>query len=93
MILRIYTVYDSKVEAYMSPFYCRTDGEAIRAIVAQVRNPEHSFSKFPEDYTLFFMGEFDDQKGRLDPATAPKALGTLLEWSHRDQAMNFNKEV
>lgn len=80
MTLKIFTAYDSKVEAYLQPFFMRSRGEALRAWTELANNPEHLFAKHPADYTLFEVGEYDDTTGKLTPLTAYINLGTALEF-------------
>lgn len=56
MIQKIFAVYDSKVEAFMQPFFMPAKGAAIRAFTDLVNSKDHSFSKYAEDYTLFELG-------------------------------------
>ena len=65
MILKVFTVYDSKAEAYYQPHYNSATGAAIRNFTDAVNNSETTFSKHPEDYTLFEIGTFDDGKGTV----------------------------
>ena len=60
MKLKIYTIYDQKAEAYLPPFYMQNNQMAVRALSDSVNNEEHQFGKYPEDYTLYTLGEFDD---------------------------------
>lgn len=80
MKLKIFTAYDSKVEAYLQPFFMRSTGEAIRAWTELANNSEHLFSKHPADYTLYEIGEYDDTTGHVVPHQAFKNLGTALEF-------------
>lgn len=63
MILQVYSVLDAKVGAYLVPIYMRSRGEAIRAFTGTCQNKESDFARFPEDYALYFLGEFDDSQG------------------------------
>jgi hypothetical protein len=63
MILQMYSIFDSAVKAYLQPFYCRTRGEAIRSFTDAVKNPDGMFNKHALDYTLIYIGVFDDQSG------------------------------
>lgn len=63
MIHKIYTVYDAKAEAYLTPFFAMTNGLALRSFSDAVKDPEHPFCKYAEDYTLFLIGEYDDKTG------------------------------
>jgi hypothetical protein len=85
MILNIFTVFDSKAEAYLPPFYMSSIGQAQRAFTDSVSNPEHQFGKHPEDYTLFLIGNFDDSSCAIDMHTTPVSLGTGIELSSVSQ--------
>lgn len=65
MQLRAFTVYDSKVESYLRPFFMQTPAEAIRAFKETVNDGQSAFSKHPEDYTLLEVGTFDESTGEL----------------------------
>ncbi len=60
MITRIFTVYDEKTEAYLSPFFAMTAGEAERKFSDAVNDPSSMFNKHAADFTLFMIGTFDD---------------------------------
>lgn len=68
MLLKAYTVYDMKVEAYMRPWYCLTNGEAVRTFTDAVNDPGSAFNRHPGDFTLYGIGTFDDTLGVLDSA-------------------------
>lgn len=63
MKLRAFAIRDSKAEAFMRPFFAVTRGIALRSIVDVVSDPNHEMYKHAEDYTLYEVGEFDDQTG------------------------------
>lgn len=71
MLLKMYAVFDVKVNAYDAPFVARTDGEAIRFLERLVNGREHRFSGSPHDFTLFEIGTYDDTSAVLDRFTAP----------------------
>lgn len=79
MVLKVFTVYDSKVAAYKQPIFMRNAGEAIRAILDVMSNSEHPFSKYAEDYTLFELGEYDDDNASFNMELTPKSLAKLNE--------------
>lgn len=62
---RVYTVYDSKAQVYMQPIYFRADGEAVRAFKSSVQQAGHQFALNPGDYTMFCIGEYDDDTARF----------------------------
>lgn len=67
MFLRVFTIYDKKAAAYLTPFFMRTNAEAIRAVQQTASSRESNFSKYPEDFQLVVIGEFDDLTGVVTP--------------------------
>lgn len=79
MNYRVYSVYDDKTEAYLQPFFMPTRGAAIRAITDALENPEHQFARHIEDYVLYELGSWDDQKGLFNQQET-HVLGRLIEF-------------
>lgn len=78
LIKKIYAIYDEKAEAYLQPFFLDTQGQAIRAIVDCLSDPDHNFSRHPADYTLFQVGEFNNELGLI--VEDKKTIGNLVEF-------------
>lgn len=78
-MLKIYTVFDQVAAAYLKPFTLPSDALAIRAFTDAVNTPDHPFNKHPADYTLFYVGEFDETTAIITPETA-HALGNGLSY-------------
>ena len=79
MNLNVYSIFDKAVRAYMRPFFMRTDAEALRAFVADIRSEDSMVGKHPEDYSLFRIGEFDGEVGVLTGTDDPRCLGRAHE--------------
>lgn len=77
--LKMFSVYDSKVEAYTPPFYCRTIGEAMRNWETTCNDGKSMMSNHPADYTLFEVGEYDESTAKVSPLGALKNLGCAIE--------------
>jgi len=77
--VNIYAIYDSKAEAYLAPFTTRNDGLAARMFEAAVNDPSSNFAKWPGDYTLFCVGEFNEHTGQVAPITH-RNLGTAVQY-------------
>lgn len=82
--MRVYSVYDSKAEAYLIPFFASTDAVAMRMFTQAAADPNHNFHQFAADYTLFHIGEWDEEKGSLIPAEAHYNLGNALAMQRMD---------
>lgn len=87
MILKAFTIYDSKAESYLQPFFFNTKGQAIRSFSDAVAEEGHQFRRHAQDYTLFECGEFDQSSGMFTAIT-PVSIGNALEFyveKHGDQ--------
>jgi len=76
MKLNIYTIYDDAAKAYMQPFMFQTDGLAVRAFSDNINSDKsNNISEHPEQFTLFKIGEFDDQAATIATFEPPQMLG------------------
>lgn len=77
----LFAVYDSKSKAYMHPHHALTKGEAIRSLDQAVNDPSKKsmIAQYPGDFTLFALGEFDDQKGDYKNYETNERVMTALE--------------
>lgn len=62
-MLKVFAIYDSKVQAYMTPWFARAAGEASRQFEDLVNDGKSLPSSHPADFTLFEIGEYDETKG------------------------------
>lgn len=79
MLQGIYSVYDSKAQAYLQPFFCPNAAVAIRAFQQAAIDPTHHFHTFAADFTLMQIGEWNELEGTLTMLDAKINLGTALE--------------
>lgn len=82
-MVKLFTVYDSKAEAYMHPFVMRSRGEALRAWESEVNNEQSNFSRFPADFTLFEIGVFDEASGSVTMYESKVSLGVAVEFKKK----------
>lgn len=83
--LLVFAVYDSKAEVYMTPMFFPAKGLAIRTFDDQVNNPDSLLNKHPEDFTLFCIGDYDQDTGLLTPLPTPASLGLAVEFKRSDE--------
>lgn len=74
MIKKVYSIYDSKSGVYTPPFLDFTNASAMRGFQQIVNNKETTVAQNPEDYTLFELGSFDDQKAKYELLATPHSL-------------------
>lgn len=80
MITKLFSVYDSKSEAYMQPFHAPSKGAAIRSFSDCLSDPSHPFAKHPGDYSLFELGSYDDSTASFSILEAKLSLGCGLDF-------------
>lgn len=78
--MNIYSLYDSKVGAYLRPLICRNHGEALRAFAELANDKNSSVGRYPADFTLFYLGSFDDETGGIEVEQSPRSLGIAQEF-------------
>lgn len=67
MKLMILSVFDHKAIAFMAPMFFRAKGEAIRSMMDAVATKDTNFCKYPDDYVMMHIGDFDDESGVITP--------------------------
>lgn len=70
MRYKILAVRDRALDAYGQPFFASSTGGAIRSFADEInRKAEgNQLNKHPEDFDLYYLGEFDDNTGEFDPS-------------------------
>lgn len=87
MIYRMFSVFDSKIESYMQPFFSPTIASGIRAFSDAVHEPNSMLYKHPDDFELRVIGAFHDDTGEIIIETISK-LGTAAEILKESQNEN-----
>ena len=89
MKLKIYSVYDSKAQAYLQPFYMPSRGAALRAWGDAVNDNNGQFKKHAGDYSLFELGEFNDENGTFEIDIQRTNLGNGVEFLERKEPQDI----
>lgn len=88
MIYTVFSIYDSKAEAYLPPFILPKIAQAKRAFADCVNSDSHQFGQNPADYTLFELGQFNDEDGRFMLQRANISLGNGVEYRSEDHPIS-----
>lgn len=76
MQLGVYVVLDKAVGAYLRPFYVRARGEAFRSFSEACNDKNSEFYKHPDDYVLYYLGQYDDNTGLFDCGEAERCISS-----------------
>lgn len=86
MIYGMFSVYDSKAEAFLPPFILPKTSMAQRTFADCANSETHQFGTNPEDYTLMKLGNWDDESAKFEALPTPESLGLALEYAKYDNA-------
>lgn len=78
MLMKICAVHDSKVEAFMTPMFFQTLAQAERSFRDAVNAKDSQFGAHPEDYSLFYLGDYDPTSGALGAVDAPVSVALAV---------------
>jgi hypothetical protein len=79
MIVKVYSVYDSKAKTWEQPQFVVNKGAAARSWYDLVNQQNTQYNKHPEDYTLYEIGQWDDQAGIVTTYEKKESLGIAIE--------------
>lgn len=79
MIIKIFSIFDSKAQAYLPPFLLPNEEMAKRVFRDCANDTNHQFGKHPADYTLFHLGAFSDENGRIETLETPYPICKAIE--------------
>lgn len=83
--LRLCSIYDSKAEQFSPPQVYHNDMLALRAFEGIVNDDKMLIKKYPEDFTLYYIGNLGDSDGRYyvencDESRIPVMVGRAIEY-------------
>lgn len=74
MKTKMFSIYDTKMESYGTPFFMPKRGAAMRAFGDLAKDPKSTIHQHPTDYDLYELAEYDDESGEI-VACKPVNLG------------------
>lgn len=79
---QVFTIRDSKANAYLQPFFMPNEAVATRAMDNCLRDKGHAFYANPEDFALYILGDYDDETGKFVLLDSPQHLFNLVDLSN-----------
>lgn len=73
-MFKVFSIRDSKAEVFYPPFFKKTMGEAERDFMELTRDDKSVVCKYPEDFDLYYVGEFCDQRGVITALETPQHI-------------------
>ncbi len=79
MKLLAFSIFDAAAEAFLPPMFMDTKGMAIRSFADAVNQEDSAFGRHAGDYTLFYIGSFDQLTGSFE-GMVPDSMGNALQF-------------
>ncbi len=76
----IFSVFDSKVGAFLTPFFSPNRATALRSFITACQDSKSDFHRYAGDYTLFELGEWSPEKGEFKQHEAKVNLGLASQF-------------
>ncbi len=80
LCLKVFSIYDSKAESFLQPFFCPNRAVAVRSFTTAAQDARSDFHRYAGDYTLFEIGDFDLEKGAWVEYEAKVNLGLASQY-------------
>lgn len=78
-MMKLFAVRDVKADAFGSPMSISTKGLAIRSFRDACAAPASELARFPEDYMLYELGEYEPNSGKIIPHAIPEFVAAATE--------------
>lgn len=79
--MNLYAMKDMKAQLVSAPFGATNDGVACRMVMESLRDAQSTIAKYPADFELIAVGEYDEHTGALGYMDVRKvvSVATLAE--------------
>lgn len=74
--MKLFSMYDTKAQTFIQPFAETSTIAALRGFEVAVNDGKSTFSRFPDDFCLMELAEFDHETGLITPLISPNNLGS-----------------
>jgi len=74
--MKIFAMYDTKAQTFLQPFPETSTIAALRGFEVAVNEGKSTFSRFPDDFCLMEIADFNQDTGQIIPLTSPNNLGS-----------------
>lgn len=78
--MKAFSVFDKKASAYGVPFFEKNAGMALRSFEQLVGDDRSLVYKYPEDFALYQLADFDDNSGLLVSNENPVHVANATEF-------------
>lgn len=79
MKFQVCVMLDKKARAYAQPFFVTHTDLAVRTFKQAANTPGHQVNAHAEDFSLFYLGTYDDETAYFNLTATPTPLVEALQ--------------
>lgn len=79
MKLDMFTIRDIKATEYARPFFVPNELIARRSVADLASTKDNDVGKYPTDFELYYLGEFDGLSGEIVSLEKPRFVCNVVE--------------
>lgn len=94
--MKIFSMFDTKAGVYIQPFAETSTIAALRGFEVAVNEGKSTFARFPDDFCLMELADFDQNSGEITPHVSPQNLGsarTVLKQHETQNSLPFSPKA
>ena len=91
--MRLYSIYDSKAEQFSPPQVYHNDMLALRGFESIVNDDKMLIKKYPEDFSLYYVGDLGDSDGRYHIESSDESRVPILVGRAVDYVQDVDKDL
>lgn len=80
--LQAYAIKDIQSQLFTNPHFMTNETIALRAFEGACRNPETNFHKYPQDFSLYHVGDYDIVTAKMEAIT-PKQVANATQYTEQ----------
>lgn len=80
----MYAIKDQKSMVFDPPILCHNRGDAVRMFSTVFDNQKSMMARFPNDYMIFELGEYDDNTGVITVHEIPQEVCKLEDLAPKE---------
>lgn len=73
-MIKLYAVKDKASNTTANPFSFSNDRDAVDGLRQVAKDEKTSIGKHPEDFDLYFLGDYDPREMKIIPLDQPKLI-------------------
>lgn len=81
---QVFVLLDSKSKVYSTPMFSINEQTMLRSMTDLANDPNTEPGRYPEDFSLWAIGWYDDLKGEID-YQPPQHVVNMIHLVHSDE--------